>query len=82
MKTEEKQTGFRLPEPWLEAMRDLKTVTGIPQQTFFEDATSLFFGKNDDLAKERQKIALKAFASGRVKRPFENSPDYFTTATA
>lgn len=79
--TTKKQTGFRLPEAWLLAMSDLKTATGIPQQTFFEDATTLFFGKNCELARERQKIALKAFASGRVKRPFEEAPIFFTTAT-
>ena len=82
MREKEMPVPFRLPESWLTALRDLRSVTGISVQQILEDATALHLGKPDPTARERREHVVKAVRTGKVSSPFDSARDRFSLMTA
>lgn len=78
----EKAVPFRLSEPWLSALQDIKTTTAISKQQLLEDATAFYMGKRDPLIAARRRVVLEALADGRVERPFNAEHAFLNSVPA
>lgn len=71
MKDKKKQLGHRIPVRMVDALKLLGGILKVPKQQLTEDAIAMWMGKADPMAQIRRDMAMKAFKSGKVERPFE-----------
>jgi hypothetical protein len=70
-----KSVCYRVPENWVETMRELPDVVGFSQQQLINDALAILFGKKDDMVAQRHQMVMEAIKKGKVNRPFNSAPD-------
>lgn len=64
------QVPYRLPENWVNTLRELPGVVGFSQQQIIEDAMASLFGERDAMMEGRVNMVRQAIKKKKVRNPF------------